>query len=215
MNIKISYAITACNELHELKKLLDVLLSNITSNSEIQILLDEYNSTQEIKNFLIAAKELHSCIYVHEYQLNNDFAAFKNYLNSKCNGEFIFQIDADEYPHQEFIKILPNILDANPNIDLYKIARINIVDGITKEYIQSMGWNINYKNWINFPDSQSRIYRNNNQIKWVGKVHEIITGHTSYSNLPEREEYCLYHIKTFEKQKKQNKLYELIMKNKI
>ena len=209
---KVSIAITVCNEIVELKRLIELLLANISANFEIQILVDKDNVTTEVKDYISELMNITSDIYVHEYPMNNDFATFKNYLNSCCNGEYIFQIDADEYPHNDLIKILINILDANPNIEMYQIPRINTVENISNEYINQMGWSVNKRGWINFPDSQNRLYKNKDCIRWSGKVHEVIIGYNSFTSLPEREEYCLYHPKSFEKQKKQNELYANIMK---
>ena len=65
---------------------------------------------------------------------------------------------------------------------------------------------------INAPDYQARVFRNIDEIYWVGKVHERITGCKTYSHLPPHEELSLYHPKTIDKQVKQNELYEGLMK---
>ena len=38
-------------------------------------------------------------------------------------------------------------------------------------------------------------YKNTNDIMWMNKVHERITGYNSVSNFPPQEEYCLHHHK--------------------
>ena len=48
------------------------------------------------------------------------------------------------------------------------------------------------------------------KIKWVNKVHEVLTGFKVMSKLPPEEEYCLYHPKTIEKQEKQNEYYSTL-----
>ena len=67
-----------------------------------------------------------------------------------------------------------------------------------------------YKPINSFPDVQSRIYRRTSTIEWVGKVHERIVGYNTLSILPFEEEYCLYHPKDIERQRKQNEFYETI-----
>jgi uncharacterized protein (TIGR02452 family) len=51
------------------------------------------------------------------------------------------------------------------------------------------------------------VYKNDPEIKWKNKLHEILDGYKTYSNLPEMEEYALYHPKTIEKQEQQNSFY--------
>lgn len=68
---------------------------------------------------------------------------------------------------------------------------------------------------INWCDRQARIYKNSPEIKWEGKVHETIKGFNTYSSLPKVEEWCLYHPKTIERQRKSNIYYENIIQNKI
>ena len=63
---------------------------------------------------------------------------------------------------------------------------------------------------INCADYQMRIYKNNGEIRWRNKVHEVLEGHKSFSALPAMEELALYHPKTIEKQEKQNKYYDTL-----
>lgn len=63
---------------------------------------------------------------------------------------------------------------------------------------------------INFPDYQTRIYRNSSEIKWEGAVHERITGHKRYAPLPMEAAYCLLHAKDITKQEAQNNYYATI-----
>ena len=140
----LSYAVTVCNEHNELDNLLSILCNKIDHNDEIVILCDKGNTTQEVKD--VIAKYLHEFnkvnLTVHEYGLNNDFASYKNYLNSCCKGRYIFQLDADEYPDSNLLYNLHVILEANPTVDVFRIPRINIVSGITQEYIAKWGWRI-------------------------------------------------------------------------
>jgi hypothetical protein len=52
-----------------------------------------------------------------------------------------------------------------------------------------------------------RIYKNNPEIKWENKVHEVLGGYKTMSYLPIDEEWCLLHPKTIERQEKQNEYY--------
>ena len=105
--------------------------------------------------------------------------------------------------------MLPDILESNPDVDVYLVPRINTVSGITEEHIQKWRWNIE-SDRINFPDYQWRIYKNNSLIKWINKVHERLDGFKTYSILPAQDEFCLLHPKTIKKQEQQNKFYNTL-----
>ena len=141
--------------------------------------------------------------------MNHDFGAHKNFLNSKCNGKYIFQVDADEKFNNNLLTYLHDIIDNN-DIDLYLIPRVNIVNGLTDEDIRRWGWRINEKGWVMFPDYQTRLYRNTDSIYWEGKVHERIIGYKTQAPLPDEEEWSLYHIKDIDRQRKQNDYYDTI-----
>jgi len=196
----ISYAITACNEHRELSFLLEVLRNNIRQEDEIVIQLDS-NATEEVRSI---AKD-----YI-EFPLNKDFASFKNNLSKHCTKDYIFQIDADEYPHQYLISNLADILEYNQTIDVLLVPRVNTVSGLTEQHIQKWGWRVDDKGQVNFPDYQWRIWKNNNKIKWINKVHERLSGFEEYSLLPQAEGYCLFHPKDIARQEKQNGFYETI-----
>ena len=54
--MKISYAITVCNELEEVKRLINFLLSHKREEDEIVILFDD-KGTKEVWNYLIKIEE--------------------------------------------------------------------------------------------------------------------------------------------------------------
>ena len=206
--MKISYAITVHNELEELMKLLDFLNNNIREEDEIVIQYDEGGVTQEVLEFLKIKKELHGYTVIG-FPLNKDFASYKNNLKSNCKGDFIFQIDADEIPHEVMIQYLPQVLEDNP-VDIIFVPRVNTVDGLTQQHIDKWRWNVNEKGWVNWPDYQTRIYRNTEDVTWMNKVHEKITGYDTFSNFPAEEHWALYHPKKIDRQEKQNQFYETI-----
>jgi glycosyltransferase involved in cell wall biosynthesis len=203
----ISYAITACNEHAELERLLEQLQEHIRPEDEIIIQLDS-NHTPEVKAVADKYNIInHKCGYnVIIFGLNGDFASFKNNLKEHCSRDYIFQIDADEYISEELILSLPEILEMNPDIEMYAVSRINTVEGLTQEHIQKWGWYVNQDGWVNYPDYQTRILKNIPEIKWINKVHERLVGAKTIVPLPEG--YDLIHPKTIERQEKQNDFYE-------
>lgn len=208
--MKISYAITACNEHEEIIRLVTQLINYKGDNSEIVVLLDTPKSSPEMIEYLeLQANANH--ITLIESEFNEDFAQWKNFLNSHCKGEWIFQLDADEYLTNDLIYNLEELLEANVDKDLIVVPRINTVSGLTPEHIQKWGWNVNERGWVNFPDVQTRIYKNKpEQIGWVNKVHERIVGFESYTNFPSDEVYCIIHPKTIERQERQNNYYDTL-----
>ena len=116
----------------------------------------------------------------------------KNRLTDMCTGDYIFQIDADEMVSKYCLENLAMVLQYNP-VDVLLVPRINTVEGLTQEHIKKWGWRVDNNGWVNFPDPQFRIYKNNGKIKWKNKVHEVLEAHTSISQLPHEEPWCLIH----------------------
>ena len=208
--ISISYAITVCNELTEIIRLVDALKDKLKESDEIVIQYDEGNVTQEVTDYLNVIKNLHKDnLTIIGFPLNKDFASYKNNLKSHCKGDYIFQIDADEVPNEYLIDNIHDILESNA-VDLIYLPRVNTVKGLTDEHIQKWRWNVNEQGWVNWPDYQTRIYKNTSDIVWMNKVHERITGYDNFSNFPAMEEFSLYHHKEIERQEKQNEFYDTI-----
>ena len=195
----ISYAITAHNEHEELEHLLSQLNTGIKWDDEVVIQLD-IKATDEVKEVCYKFP----FFTLIEHPLNNDFSSFKNNLKSKCNRDYIFQIDADEFLSDILLSNINEILSLNPEIDIYGIPRVNKVEGLTVGHIKKWGWNVK-EGIINWPDYQWRICKNIPSIHWVGKVHERLVGSSSIITLP--DEFCLLHFKTIERQEKQNEYY--------
>ena len=211
MNSPITYAITVCNELEEIVKLVDFLIPKINTEDEILIQYDTDAATKEVVDYLNIISQIHSkLIRVINFPLNNDFASFKNNLKNHANGIYIFQVDADEIPSEYLVTNLSMFLEHNKDVDLFFVPRINTVDGLTDEHIKKWGWNISPNDWVNFPDYQTRIYRRTSEIEWVGAVHERIVGYNTLSVLPAEEQFCLYHHKQIERQEKQNEYYSTL-----
>jgi hypothetical protein len=203
--MKISYAITVCNELEEIKRLISFLRQYKRPEDEICVLLDKPKASQELLYHLyIWSSEKH--IILKESAFQGHFADWKNELNAMCSGDYIFQIDADELPNEELLEALPNIL-SDSGSDVILTPRINIVEGITPQHLQAWGWKQNDKGWVQFPDYQWRIFKNTPNITWKNKVHEVLDGYKTYAYLPELEEYSLYHYKHILRQESQNNFY--------
>jgi hypothetical protein len=255
MKPTISFGILACNEYIELDTLLEHLTNCIiNTDNEIVIVTDKDNTSKEVNDVIdkyIRKSYDNGVTYlIHYYSqsLNKDFSQQRNYLNCLCNGDYIFQIDSDEMISKEFIDYLPTMLEANLNVDVFDVPRINIVKHLELDDVVRWGWHIskhdkyivtdNINNLypkelellkvynliinafydeitysipvINFPDNQKRLFKNKPEIKWKNKVHETLSGYETHTQLPTDDLFCLTHIKSIERQRKQNDFYTQI-----
>lgn len=215
--MKISYAITVCNEFVEIQRLITFLLEHKRSQDEIVVQMDL--NVDDMKTHPEDKSQVHVYLMKHNaqgnirvafYPLNSDFAAFKNNLTRHCTGDYIFQIDADELPYDYLIENLPDLLESNPNCDVFLVPRVNTVLGLTDTHIAKWGWNMNEDGWVNWPDYQWRIWRHKPDIKWINKVHERLDGFDTYTALPQDEDWALYHPKTIDRQERQNEYYKTL-----
>lgn len=210
--VSISYCVTACNEHEELNKLLSILNTNMKPQDEIVVQVDSSKVTIEVINVIDLYLAMSSRIKLVKFPLNRDFATFKNNANSHCTKDFIFQIDADEFPDQVLLDNVHSIIETNDQVDLFLVPRKNTVEGLTQYHIDKWMWNVKESGLVNWPDYQFRLYKRNNEIKWHRKVHEFISGYKRMSYLPDQEDMnlCLHHPKDIARQEKQNKFYESI-----
>lgn len=205
--MRISYAIPVCYEHEELNRLLSLLIENKRDQDEIVVQADLGNTTPQVYEVISRFK---SNVKLVEFALKGNFAAFKNHLKSHCTGDWIFQIDADEYFDPWLVQNLHAMLQENPMTQVFLLPRINTVEGITQQHVEKWRWQVNEKGWINFPDYQTRILQNSPKIQWINKVHEVLYGHTSYGLFPKDEEYCILHHKNIARQEAQNSFYDAI-----
>ena len=204
----ISYGITVHKEAEELKRLLDVLYKNIDDNDEIVVCVDGEDDAVRFELDIYSKKfyDDSRVIKVYQRELNKDFASQKNSVIENSIGDYVFHIDADEYPNEILINQLKQILTIN-NVDLVWIPRVNTIDGMKDEHIKKWGWKVTEKGWVNYPDYQARVFKNDEKIRWERPLHEVIRGYKTYSHLPPHEELSLYHPKTIERQEEQNMFY--------
>ena len=206
--MKLSYAICVCDEARELKTLLEFINSVKDKEDEIVVLVDQGNITRGVQNVL---NEYDDKIRVEGRVFNNDFSEHKNYLNRRCTGDYIFNIDADEVPTEDLIKYVKARVNVNKP-DLLYIPRINICIGQTKEFLKRWKFQVNDLGWINWPDYQGRVFRNSKHIYWESTVHEKIGGPEckNIEGCDATPNLSLIHVKTVQKQNKQNEFYDTL-----
>lgn len=192
----------------EIKKLISNLIQHIRTEDEIVVLFDEKNGTTDVLDYLTSLNEIPNIEVWKSLEFDNDFAKWKNKLNDHCSGDYIVQLDADEMISDYLIQNISLIIEMNPDVDLFYLARINIVEGITQEHLNEWNWSMDEENRINFPDYQSRAFRKG--LMWSGNVHERIIGFENYSLFPEDFVYCIQHNKSITRQILQNNFYKSI-----
>jgi glycosyltransferase involved in cell wall biosynthesis len=207
----ISYCVTVYNETKEIIKLITLLNGAKKDNDEL-VIIQTYRdeSEKETDNYKLIEEicQRYSNKY-STFHFKNNFAELKNYMTSQASQPYIFNFDADEEMHLDAIQALRKEIACN-DIDLYYLPRINIVDGLTEEDIKKWSWNVNERGWVNWPDYQPRIYKNNGEIQWMGPVHEHLVGFKSSAVISDDGKVAILHKKHIDKQRLQNTLYDQI-----
>ena len=205
--MKISYAILTHNEHEYIEKLIQYLVQNKRSQDEI-VVVDDYS--EGITKAVLEEHAIDGNIKLYHNSLEGNFAKQKNFLITKCSGDWIFNIDADEIPEYILMRDFQKIIEANSS-EAFFVPRVNIVDGMTDSDAMRWRWSVNPEGWVNWPDWQLRIFKNDYpRISWNNPVHEQLTGFESYSFFPDKKEYALMHRKTIQRQTIQNEFYQKI-----
>jgi len=198
----LSYLVTCHNETSSLDKLLSKLVQNKKDNHEI-VLLDDYSDNPESLEIIQKYKEKTS---FHQHKLDRNYGAHKNYGIEQCKGTWIFQLDGDEYPTDLLLENIDVVLESNVDNEVLWLPRLNYFADVTELDVKTWGWNYQ-DGMINFPDYQSRIYRNLSHIRYQRRLHEKVEGFKSYTFVPPQKDYAIVHEKTIEKQRQTNLNY--------
>lgn len=192
--MKISYSICVCNESKDLYSLISFLKKVKDQEDEINVLVDSAHVTPQVRSVLEYFKE---DIVQNERDFDGKFATHRNYHFNLCSGDYIFYIDPDEMPTEVLIKNIKKIIEETKT-DLLYIPRVNICPGFTQEWIEKCKFTLNDMGWINWPDTQGRIFKKGLQMK--KELHEGIFGATNHVSLNPNPSVALWHIKSVEKQ---------------
>jgi hypothetical protein len=125
------------------------------------ILYDEKNGNPEILDFLLPYNIKPNVQTWRGLDFDNNFAEWKNKLNEYCEGDYIFQLDADEMISKYMVQNINVIVGMNPDVDLYYLPRINTVEGLTQKHVDKWGWRVTkFENQINekIIDTESEEY---------------------------------------------------------
>ena len=202
----LSYDICVCTEARELNDLLAFLKRVKDKEDEINILVDSKKVTDDVRDVL----ESYDDIVVSEREFCGNFSEHRNYHASLCKGDYIFVIDADEIPQENLIKNIKNIIQESGS-DLIYVPRINICPGYTDKWLEKYNFKVNDNGWINWPDFQGRVYKNNGTLKWSKGLHETVTGSEKTIGLQNNPTLALWHIKSIQKQEFQDTFYKTLV----
>jgi len=195
----LSYLITCHNETDSLEKLLSKLVQYKKDKHEI-VLLDDYSDNQ--KTLEIIQKYKNKVIFA-QHKLDKNYGSHKNFGIDQCKGQWVFQLDADEVPTDGLLENIDLIIESNSSSEVLWLPRLNYFLGVTEQDINMWGWKL-HDGMINFPDYQSRIYRNSPHIRYQRRLHEKVEGFKSYVFIPPQKDYAIIHEKTIEKQRQTN-----------
>ena len=195
--MKITYAITVCNESRDLYSLISFLKGVIDEEDDINVLIDTAHSTESVKSVIEHFKD---DIVTCERSFDGNFAEHRNFHISKCTGDYIFVLDPDEMPQELMITRVKEIITSS-EADFLMIPRINIVLGATRKWYKDhdFGDKVNELGWVNWPDYNGRIFKNNGIIKYGNALHEKIQGFTNMKAVVDNHSLALYHIKSEDK----------------
>lgn len=194
--MKISYAITVCNESRELYSLIAFLLKVKDEVDEINVLVDSAHVSTQVRNVVNFFNEK---IVVNYRDFDGNFSEHRNHHNSLCTGDYIFMIDADEMPQETLIKKIKEVIETS-KAHTVAVPRINLQPGFTQEWLDKCNFTINELGWINWPDYSIRVFKNDLSIHYTNSLHEVIKSSGPGVAIQAQPSMALWHIKSVEKQ---------------
>lgn len=141
--------ISACLIVKNEKDHITDVIASLTGVDEI-IVVD----TGSIDNTVELAKATGATVFT-DYQWNDDFAEARNHALSKCTGDWVISIDADETLEAEGVEKLRALLGEVDSKDLH-LSVIMKHKGSGQVHMLP------------------RIIRNDGRVKWVGAAHETL-----------------------------------------
>ena len=193
--MKLTYTVQVCNESRELYSLLNFLSKTVDDGDEVNVVVDSNNVTDKVERVLEHFKQRITVFKrpFDSFYLNSQFHA------DQASGDYVFLIDADEMPQELLIKKLKDIIK-NAGAEIIAVPRINIHPGATQEFIEKSKFTVNDAGFINWPDYQTRVFKNCEHIRWTDEVHTKLTGTDKIVGIRAEPKMALWHIKSIEKQ---------------
>lgn len=209
----ISYTTNVYNEVSEINRLL-VSINRLKTNQDEIVVVQTYRDRSEtLESWFLEIEQIctkYATVY-NTFHFKNKFSDLKNYTNNLATKLYIINLDADELISENTLDLWKQAIAGSP-ADIYYVPRINTVQDYALEDIKQYNWSINNQGWINWPDYQPRIFKNNQNIRWVGDVHEKLEGTDKIVGLPADPRLAIVHHKHIIKQRQQNTFYDTILK---
>lgn len=198
--ISITYLLLCHNE-EQIFTLINFIKKYKDKEDKLVVLLDP--STEEYTK-----KLKQQSVKLVQHKLDKDYSTHRNYALDYCNGDYILALDADEQPTEILMKKIKTIIENQGRPDMIWIPRMNIFNNVLPIHAIMYGWSLQ-GNICNWPDMQTRLFRNKKGIKWVGSLHERLKleKHHKVIKLSINEDLHIIHTKTIETQLKDNLRY--------
>lgn len=178
--MKLSFLVTVHNEDSDLEILLDQLNEYLSSNPEDEIIiLDDYSDNPKTIQIIDKYKDSVKVVK-HKLDVNGGgFGEHKQFGNEQCSGDFIFQCDADEYFSDDLLYGLKDLIQSNPQVDLFLVPRINIIRGLTEERAKPWGWEISKISGI----SNTKIFKTTDEEYMFLSKYNFITDEEAVNSI--------------------------------
>lgn len=143
-----------------------------------------FEDKNEMNNFNTPYKKFH-------IPFKGSYSNLRNELNRKCQYDYILILDVDELWFKPLL--IKDLIKHNPKTDIFQFIRWNFTGG-------------KFKNKFH-PDWCWRLLKNDRKIKFKRKVHPILNFPPDYQ-VKKVNEIPLIHVKSEERQIKQNQKYD-------
>lgn len=155
--IKQSKKITLCMIVKDEEKNIERCLNSVKGIVDEIIIVD----TGSIDNTVELCKKYDAKIFY--YQWNNDFAAARNYSLDQATGDWILVLDADEELSDSSKLVLKEFLINETKYNCYRVSIKNLDESGN----------------VSFENKMVRLLKNNEGIKYYGKIHEYVIAEAS------------------------------------
>ena len=178
--MKISFLVTVHNEGdNDFGILMEQLFEYLQDNPKDEIIiLDDFSDNKEtidiINRYVYSDPNITSPTFniKHiQHSLNLDFGNHKRHGSEQCKGDFVFQIDADEYFAEDLLYGLKDLVEENPDVELFLVPRINIIRGLTKEHLKRYPWDISKISGLG--DGSAVMDQDSEEFKFLNEYNKI------------------------------------------
>ncbi len=202
MRLSITYMILAHGE-PSVIELIDYIKNYWDGGVDRIVVLND-PTTEQFENDLKA--RVHRVV---NHKLEKDYSAHRNLALRFCaRTDYTFALDADEAPHFELMKSVKAWLEENGLPHIVCLPRCNVFEGVLPVHCLMYNWT--WKDgMIQWPDFQTRLFRNRQGIKWVSPLHESLKGqrHHRVVYMKQTRENSIIHRKIMAKQIEDNTRY--------